>query len=98
MTMESTLMAAINTTNYLNGLFGLGIAKGTFGEEVMDSPLIQAVQTFGWIPSYSYGYTAGAHYRMLSSTAMQLAGVLLTYIRKLPSIISTWRLRFNEVG
>ncbi|KAH6895280.1 aspartic peptidase domain-containing protein [Thelonectria olida] len=61
--MSSVLIATVNTTNYLNGLFGLGITQGNFGGTVAESPLTQAVKTFGWIPSYSYGYTAGAHYR-----------------------------------
>ncbi|KAL2691931.1 hypothetical protein Neosp_002324 [[Neocosmospora] mangrovei] len=56
-------MAAVNTTSYLNGLFGLGIIQGNFNGTVADSPLTQAVKDYGWIPSYSFGYTAGAHYR-----------------------------------
>lgn len=62
--MSNVLMSAINTTDYYIGFFGLGITQGSFGNEVAQSPLTQAVRTFGWIPSYSYGYTAGASYRM----------------------------------
>ncbi|EHK20346.1 uncharacterized protein TRIVIDRAFT_192926 [Trichoderma virens Gv29-8] len=61
--MSNVLMSAINTTDYYLGYFGLGITQGSFGHEVAQSPLTQAVHTFGWIPSYSYGYTAGAAYR-----------------------------------
>ncbi|RFU74103.1 eukaryotic aspartyl protease family [Trichoderma arundinaceum] len=61
--MSNVLMSTINTTDYYIGLLGLGITQGTFGHEVAQSPLTQAVHTFGWIPSYSYGYTAGASYR-----------------------------------
>ncbi|KAL7949922.1 acid protease [Trichoderma barbatum] len=61
--MSNVLMSAINTTDYYLGYFGLGITQGNFGHEVAQSPLTQAVHTFGWIPSYSYGYTAGASYR-----------------------------------
>ncbi|KAL7788941.1 aspartic peptidase domain-containing protein [Trichoderma ceciliae] len=61
--MSNVLMSTINTTDYYIGLFGLGITQGNFGHEVAQSPLTQAVHTFGWIPSYSYGYTAGASYR-----------------------------------
>ncbi|KAK7409561.1 hypothetical protein QQX98_008282 [Neonectria punicea] len=61
--MTNVLMAALNTTNYLNGLFGLGITQGNFGGTVAESPLTQAVKEFGRIPSYSFGFTAGAHYR-----------------------------------
>ncbi|KAK1237743.1 hypothetical protein MKX07_003579 [Trichoderma sp. CBMAI-0711] len=61
--MSNVLMSAINTTDYYLGYFGLGITQGNFGREVAQSPLTQAVHTFGWIPSYSYGFTAGASYR-----------------------------------
>ncbi|RSL89391.1 hypothetical protein CDV31_015891 [Fusarium ambrosium] len=61
--MDGVLMAAVNTTSYLNGLFGLGITQGNFNGTVAESPLTQAVKDYGWIPSYSFGYTAGAHYR-----------------------------------
>ncbi|KAM0254530.1 hypothetical protein ACHAQJ_006690 [Trichoderma viride] len=61
--MSNVLMSAINSTDYYIGFFGLGITQGSFGHEVAQSPLTQAVRTFGWIPSYSYGYTAGASYR-----------------------------------
>ncbi|KAM0420607.1 hypothetical protein ACHAPT_011654 [Fusarium lateritium] len=61
--MDRVLMAAVNTTSYLNGLFGLGITQGNFNGTVVESPLTQAVKDYGLIPSYSFGYTAGAHYR-----------------------------------
>ncbi|KAL7805342.1 aspartic peptidase domain-containing protein [Trichoderma gracile] len=61
--MSNVLMSAVNTTDYYLGYFGLGITQGNFGREVAQSPLTQAVHTFGWIPSYSYGFTAGASYR-----------------------------------
>lgn len=56
------MTAAFNTTEYYTGFFGLGITQGRFGDTVHDSPLTQAVKQFGRVPSYSYGYTAGAHY------------------------------------
>lgn len=61
--MSSVLIAAYNTTDYFNGLFGLGISQGRFKGNIGESALTQAVKTFGWIPSYSYGYTAGASYK-----------------------------------
>lgn len=64
--MSNVLMAAINTTDYFNGFFGLGITQGSFGSRVTESPLSMAVEQYGWIPSYSYGYTAGAYYSMSS--------------------------------
>lgn len=61
--ISDVLIAAYNTTDYFNGLFGLGISQGRFKTNIGESALTQAVKTFGWIPSYSYGYTAGASYR-----------------------------------
>ncbi|OAA81084.1 Peptidase aspartic, catalytic [Akanthomyces lecanii RCEF 1005] len=61
--MSDVLIAAYNTTDYFNGLFGLGISQGRFKTNIGESALTQAVKTFGWIPSYSYGYTAGASYK-----------------------------------
>ncbi|KAF7546895.1 hypothetical protein G7Z17_g8114 [Cylindrodendrum hubeiense] len=71
--MSNVLIATLNTTNYLNGLFGLGITQGNFGGTVAESPLTQAVKEFGWIPSYSFGFTAGAHYRN-SPVSLTLGG------------------------
>lgn len=64
--MSGVLVSAINTTNYFNGYFGLGIATGNFNDEVADPPMVQAVKKFGRIPSYTYGYTAGASYSTLT--------------------------------
>jgi hypothetical protein len=68
--MGKVLMAALNTTSYFTGVLGLGIVQSKFGNLVAESPLTQAVQTYGIIPSYSYGFTAGAHYskNLISST------------------------------
>ncbi|KAF4344600.1 hypothetical protein FBEOM_1442 [Fusarium beomiforme] len=73
-TMDGVLIATINTTNYLNGLFGLGITQSNFNGTVADSPLTQAVGTYGLIPSYSFGYTAGAYYRN-APASLTLGGV-----------------------
>lgn len=61
--MSNVLMSAINSTDYFLGYFGVGMRSGNFGDIVATPPLRQAVASFGWIPSYSYGYTAGASYR-----------------------------------
>ncbi|KAM0282681.1 hypothetical protein ACHAQH_002878 [Verticillium albo-atrum] len=60
--MDRTIVAAINTTDYYNGYIGLGITQGRFGDQIAESPLTQAVKEYGRVPSYSYGYTAGASY------------------------------------
>ncbi|RGP65044.1 hypothetical protein FLONG3_9379 [Fusarium longipes] len=74
-TMNGVLIATINTTSYLHGLFGLGITQGNFNGTVAESPLTQAVSEYGLIPSYSFGYTAGAHYRNLPAS-LTLGGVV----------------------
>ncbi|GKT85346.1 eukaryotic aspartyl protease [Colletotrichum tofieldiae] len=62
MRMDNIITASINSTDYYLGYLGLGVTKGSFGNQVAESPLSQAVKNYGWIPSYSYGYTAGAYY------------------------------------
>ncbi|KAG7104496.1 hypothetical protein HYQ44_015808 [Verticillium longisporum] len=62
MLMDRTIVAAINTTDYYTGYIGLGINQGRFGDQIAESPLTQAVKEYGLVPSYSYGYTAGASY------------------------------------
>lgn len=71
--MSQVLIAAINTTDYFIGQFGLGISAGVFNDKTADSALTQAVKQFGWVPSYSYGYTAGASYKNMPCS-MTLGG------------------------
>ncbi|KZL87016.1 eukaryotic aspartyl protease [Colletotrichum incanum] len=68
MRMDNIITASINSTDYYLGYLGLGVTKGSFGNQVAESPLTQAVKNYGWIPSYSYGYTAGAYYMGVSGT------------------------------
>ena len=52
------------------GYYGVGLQPGDFGDIVANPPVQQSVLA-GWIPSYSYGYTAGAWYRdMIMSTTL----------------------------
>lgn len=53
----------INTTQYLTGMFGLGIIGGSFNHTTPPSALSALVEKEGLIPSHSYGFTAGAFYR-----------------------------------
>ena len=62
MSMGGVSIGAVNATRVFNGFFGLGIVSSSFGDDVQESPMMQAVSSYGWLPSYSYGYTAGAHY------------------------------------
>ncbi|KAK1963344.1 eukaryotic aspartyl protease [Colletotrichum sublineola] len=70
--IDNIITASINTTSYYLGFLGLGVTKGSFGNQVAESPLSQAVKKNGRIPSYSYGYTAGAHYMGVSGTPCSL--------------------------
>ncbi|WDK11616.1 eukaryotic aspartyl protease [Colletotrichum graminicola] len=70
--MDNIITASINATSYYLGFLGLGVTKGSFGNQVAESPLSQAVKQHGRIPSYSYGYTAGAHYMGVSGTPCSL--------------------------
>jgi len=57
-------VAILNTTDFWLGEFGLGVQESRFnGTLNHPSYLSSLVQTSGNIPSHSYGYTAGAHYR-----------------------------------
>lgn len=60
--LDNSLVSVFNTTEYYNGFFGLGIVSGEFNQQVHDSPFSQMVAEYGWFPSYTYGYTAGAYY------------------------------------
>lgn len=62
--LENSLITAFTSTEYYNGFFGLGIVSGEFNGRISDSPFSQMVAEYGWFPSYTYGYTAGAYYSM----------------------------------
>lgn len=66
MALDKALIGSYTSTEYYNGFFGLGIVSGEFGKQILDSPFSQMVATYGWFPSYTYGYTAGAYYSMCS--------------------------------
>jgi hypothetical protein len=64
--VDAAVVAAINDTDYFQGFVGLGVNSGKFGQTSTNSLLTQLVETYGVIPSHSYGYTAGANYGMTS--------------------------------
>lgn len=72
--IKKALMASINVTAPFLGQFGLAINPGNFGSVVAKSPLISAVESSSLIPSYSYGYTAGAHYSMFLTSVLRILG------------------------
>jgi len=61
--INDVLVAAINDTNYYQGYIGLGVTQGVFKSNLTNPFIPQLAQSYGIIPSHSYGYTAGAYYR-----------------------------------
>jgi hypothetical protein len=62
-TIPHSIVAAVETTQFYNGLFGLGITTSNFVDKHIYSPFTMMVADLGHIPSYTYGFTAGAYYR-----------------------------------
>ncbi|OJD36826.1 acid protease [Diplodia corticola] len=60
--IEQSLVVGIHGTSYWIGLLGMSAARSVLDH---DNPpgLIEVLNDAGKIPSLSYGYTAGAHYR-----------------------------------
>ncbi len=65
--VPSQIVGVINfsTTDYWLGFFGLGVEPTNFTNIDKPSFLDSIVQNQSLVPSHSYGYTAGAHYRKL---------------------------------
>ena len=63
--VPSQVVGIINTTDYWLGFFGLGVEPTNFTSADKPTFLDSMVETMSLIPSHSYGYTAGAYYRML---------------------------------
>ena len=61
--VPQSLIAAVNDTNYYQGYLGLGVVSGKFGDKSTTPFIPQMAGTDGYIPSLTYGYTAGAYYR-----------------------------------
>ncbi len=61
--VPSQMIAVINTTDYFVGFFGLGVQRTNFTSADQPTFLDSMVENKSLIPSHSYGYTAGAHYR-----------------------------------
>lgn len=72
--VPSQVIGVINTTNYWLGFFGLGVEPTNFTSADKPTFLDSMVETMSLIPSYSYGYTAGAYYRLKSVPASLVLG------------------------
>jgi hypothetical protein len=61
--VPSQIIAVVNSTDYWMGMMGLGVTETNF-TSVAELPFLSSlVQNVSLIPSHSYGFTAGAHYR-----------------------------------
>jgi Eukaryotic aspartyl protease len=66
------IIAVVNSTDYWIGSLGLGVQQSRFSDSEDLSPLLSSlIEKGNEIPSRSYGYTAGAFYRMCSSRLYQ---------------------------
>ncbi|KAK0645572.1 aspartic peptidase domain-containing protein [Cercophora newfieldiana] len=65
---DNVVVAAINTTDYYQGFIGVGVNTGRFNNNLTLPLISQMAETYGSIPSHSYGYTAGAFYRRPGSS------------------------------
>lgn len=61
--VPSQIVGVINTTDYWLGLLGLGIKPTNFTSDDTKTFLSNMIENQSLIPSHSYGFTSGAHYR-----------------------------------
>lgn len=57
--VNGALVAAFDTMDYYQGFLGLGVTQGKFNNKIVNPFISQLAETYGTIPSHSYGYTAG---------------------------------------
>ncbi|QVM07957.1 hypothetical protein D8B26_002654 [Coccidioides posadasii str. Silveira] len=62
--LEDQVVSILNTTEWWIGSLGLGTKKTTFTGSEKLSVLSTLVENRSLVPSHSYGYTAGASYRL----------------------------------
>lgn len=72
--VPSQVVGVINSTDYWLGFFGLGVEPTNFTSADKPTFLDNMVETMSLIPSHSYGYTAGAYYRLKSVPASLVLG------------------------
>ncbi|KAL8785250.1 MAG: hypothetical protein Q9195_008723 [Heterodermia aff. obscurata] len=68
------IVGVVNTTEYWVGYLGLGIEPTNFTDANQPTFLTSLVENRSLIPSHSYGYTAGAYYRLKSVPASLTLG------------------------
>lgn len=73
-TAPSQIVSVINSTDYWLGFLGLGVKPTNFTSTQKATFLSSMVENQSLIPSHSFGYTAGAHYRLKSVPASLTLG------------------------
>ena len=72
--VPSQIVAVVNSTEYWLGYLGLGVQPTNFSSIQKSTFLSSMVENQSLIPSHSYGYTAGAHYRLKNVPASLTLG------------------------
>ena len=72
LSVPSQFIGVFNSTDYFLGFFGLGVQPTNFTSTDQRTFLDSMVENKSLIPSHSYGYTAGAHYRKLWSSRVDI--------------------------
>ena len=61
--ISSQIVGVVQSIDYWNGFLGLGVKPTNFTNPDIPTFLASMVENKSYIPSHSYGYTAGAYYR-----------------------------------
>lgn len=88
------IIALVNSTEHWVGTLGLGVQETRFDGAVNHPPLLSSLaQNGSFIPSHSYGYTAGAIYRELHTLPNRYCPRLTPLSRpyRCSSIPNPWR-------
>ena len=72
--VSNQVVAVTNTTSIWNGNMGLGVENLRFTGDQEILPLLSSLVQNGKTPSHSYGYTAGASYRLKGVPASLILG------------------------
>lgn len=85
------IIALVNDTADWVGTLGLGVQQSRFQDSQNELPFLSSlVENGSLIPSHSYGYTAGASYRMFPLPPHSLASDLTTQVSKVSRRRSYW--------
>ena len=92
--VPSQIVAVVNTTEYFLGYFGLGVQRTNITSADQPTVLASMVENKSLIPSHSYGYTAGAHYRKCEiRTPCSIRWLIFSRPQEYSCIVDTGRIR-----